>query len=82
MHAGDSYRCYLKEVGKRIRHTRESLNWTQETLAEESHLDRSYIGGVERGEHNLSFTTLCRITDALGKKVSEITLNIPERKHD
>lgn len=82
MHAGDSYRCYLKEVGKRIRYARESLKWTQETLAEESRLDRSYIGGVERGERNLSFTTLCRIVGALGKKIPEITFNIPEKKHD
>jgi transcriptional regulator with XRE-family HTH domain len=46
---------------------RKVKNLTQEDLAHESEIDRSYIGGVERGERNLSFDKLCQIAAALGQ---------------
>ena len=51
----------LKILGERIREMRKAKNLTQEDLAYESDIDRSYIGGVERGERNLSFDKLCQI---------------------
>ena len=33
-------------------------------------IDRSYMGGIERGEHNLAIINLLKIADALGVKVS------------
>jgi len=35
-------------------------------------LDRSYVGGVERGEHNLSFVSLHKLCKALGASASEL----------
>lgn len=67
----------LKALGQRIREKRQSLNWTQEILAEKAEIDRSYIGGVERGERNLSFTVLCQICTALKCDVAELTKGIP-----
>jgi transcriptional regulator with XRE-family HTH domain len=68
----------LKALGQRIRDKRKSLDWTQEDLAAKSEIDRSYIGGVERGERNLTFTILCQICAALGCDVAELTKDIPE----
>jgi transcriptional regulator with XRE-family HTH domain len=68
----------LKNLGKRIRQKRKSLKWTQEDLADKADIDRSYIGGVERGERNLTFTILCQVCTALGCDVAELTEGIPD----
>lgn len=67
----------LVKLGERIRAARQELSWSQEDLADKAEIDRSYIGGVERGERNLSFTTLCKIADALNSNVSRLTKGIP-----
>jgi len=54
-----------KSVGRRIRDLRKTKGWTQEELAERASLHYSYIGGVERGDRNISLTTLERIASAL-----------------
>ena len=68
----------LEKLGNRIRERRKALGWTQEELAAKADIDRSYIGGVERGERNLSFTMLCGICAALGCDVATLTKGIPE----
>ena len=68
----------LKILGERIREMRKHKKLTQEDLAHESDIDRSYIGGVERGERNLSFDKLCQIAQALGCDVAELTKNLPK----
>ena len=70
----------LIALGEKIRAARKSLGWTQEVLADEAGIDRSYIGGVERGERNISFLILCQIARALKKDVSFLTKGIP--KHE
>jgi transcriptional regulator with XRE-family HTH domain len=68
----------LKVLGERIREMRKVKDLTQEDLAHESDIDRSYIGGVERGERNLSFDKLCQIARALGCDVASLTKDLPE----
>lgn len=68
----------LEELGNRIRARRKALGWTQEELAAKAEIDRSYIGGVERGERNLTFTMLCDICESLGCDVAELTAGLPE----
>lgn len=68
----------LVQLGSRIREKRKALGWTQEELADRAQIDRSYIGGVERGERNVTFTVLCHICGALGCDVGEIGAGIPE----
>jgi transcriptional regulator with XRE-family HTH domain len=70
----------LKILGSRIREKRHSLGWTQEDLAEHAAIDRSYIGGVERGQRNLTFTVLCQICTALGCDVAALTCGVPKVK--
>ena len=51
--------------GKRIREIRNVSGISQEQLAFESGLDRSYIGQVERGERNISIVNIHRVARAL-----------------
>ena len=67
----------LKTLGSRIRDKRTALGWTQEHLADTAKIDRSYIGGVERGERNVTFLTLCQICAALNCDIATITRNLP-----
>lgn len=68
----------LKELGARIRARRKELGWTQEELADTANIDRSYIGSVERGERNVSFSTLCQICEALQCDVAHLTKSLPD----
>lgn len=58
--------------GKRVRLFRSRLEWSQEELAHESGLHRTYVGGVERGERNVSLTNICRLATALGVTPSKL----------
>lgn len=51
---------------------RLELGLSQEALADRSGLDRSYMGGVERGEHNIALINIVRIASALGVSVAEL----------
>ena len=67
----------LTKLGLRIRQQRKQLGLTQEDLAHKAAIDRSYIGGVERGERNMTFKVLCSICDALDCDVATLTKGIP-----
>lgn len=54
-----------KQFGARVREIRLSKNMSQESLGHEAGLDRTYIGGVERGERNISLINIARIAHAL-----------------
>ena len=69
----------LRVLGERVRAARKALGWSQEDLAFECEIDRSYIGGVERGERNLSFLTLCQIARTLGRDVGALTVDLPRK---
>lgn len=55
-----------KVFGARIRHVRKARGISQESLALACGLDRTYIGGVERGERNISLRNIYKIASALG----------------
>lgn len=55
----------LKALGGTIRTLRAEMGHSQESFANEIGIDRSYMGGIERGEHNLALMNLVRIARAL-----------------
>lgn len=70
----------LADLGGRIRAARTDAGMTQEELAHRSDIDRSYIGGVERGERNVTFTMLCKIARALRCDVASLTKGLPRKQ--
>jgi transcriptional regulator with XRE-family HTH domain len=52
--------------GLRLSEIRKSRGWSQERLATESGLARSYVGGVERGQRNIALRNICKLAGALG----------------
>lgn len=56
----------LKQLGNNIRAERQKIGLSQEALADKADLDRSYVGGVERGERNVSLINIVRLARALG----------------
>ena len=62
----------LIELGLAIRGARLEMGLSQEALAVDAELDRSYMGGIERGEHNLTLINLQRIATALGTQPSKL----------
>jgi transcriptional regulator with XRE-family HTH domain len=51
--------------GERVRQLRKRKGLSQERLALEAGLDRSYMGGIERGEYNVSLRNIEKIRKAL-----------------
>ena len=62
----------LVALGAAVRELRSVQGLSQEGLAHEICLDRSYVGGIERGEHNLTLINLLKIADRLGIELSEL----------
>lgn len=59
-------------LGLAIRAWRVQRKLSQEDLAYEAGVHRTYLGGIERGERNPSYTNLLRIASALEVPLSEL----------
>ena len=64
--------------GKKVRRFRETLGLTQESLAATAGLDRSYIGGIERGERNPSLTVILQLASALDIQPAQLFTEVEE----
>jgi len=62
----------LMALGAAIREIRLALDLSQEALANEVGIDRSYMGGIERGEHNLALINLIKIAKTLNLSSAEL----------
>lgn len=65
-------------LGLAVRARRESMRISQEALAERAGLHRTYIGGIERGERNLSYMNLVAVAAALGVAAAQL---VAEAEH-
>lgn len=61
-----------RAFGKRVRALRLEKGLSQEGLALTCNLDRTYIGGVERGERNVSLINIRKIATGLGVSLRDL----------
>lgn len=62
----------LVALGKTIRTIRRKKNISQEQLALQAGIDRSYMGRIERGDNNAAILTLEKVSVALEMSLSEL----------
>jgi transcriptional regulator with XRE-family HTH domain len=65
---GDSVQL---RIGLRIKELRNQCGLSQEKLAMQADLDRTYINSVENGRRNISINSLSKISTALGQSLQE-----------
>jgi|688.fasta_scaffold1162981_1 transcriptional regulator with XRE-family HTH domain len=66
-----SGRKELVSLGQAVRELRLAKGWSLEAFADHVCIDRSYVGGIERGEHNIALVNLIKIASNLGIKVAQ-----------
>lgn len=62
----------LRKFGKNLKKLRKTKGWSQEELAQRSHLHRTYIGSIERSKRNISLLNIERIAKALNVKIENL----------
>jgi len=63
----------LKKFGERVKNLRLQKGITsQMKLSFKTGLDRTYIGGIERGERNVALLNIEKIAKALGVKIEDL----------
>jgi transcriptional regulator with XRE-family HTH domain len=62
----------LVALGQAIRNLRQEAGLSQEAFADSVGIDRSYLGGIERGEHNLALMNLVKIAKSLRISTAEL----------
>lgn len=55
----------LRKFGQRLAEIRKARGWSQDKLALESGLARSYLGGVERGQRNIAVLNILKLARTL-----------------
>ena len=71
----------LAKFGLKIRECRKQIGLSQEQLADQTDIHRTYIGGIERGERNPTLLMMLRLAHALQVDPSEL-LKDPEETID
>ena len=61
-----------RQVGRNLKRIRKERGWSQEQLAFESGLHRTYISGIERGARNPTVLILAQLARTLRVKVEEL----------
>ena len=62
----------LEKFGQKVREERLKQGLSQEKLADEAGVHRTYIGMIERAEKNITLLNIEKISKALGVKVSRL----------
>jgi len=58
--------------GKAVRQRRNKLGVSQEAFADMCGLDRTYLGGIERGERNVALVNIEKIAKTLRLTITEL----------
>ena len=67
----------LKHFGEIVRQIRKMRQLSQEDFAEKCGLHRTYIGGIERGERNVSLLNIIKMAQALDVSVADLVKGLP-----
>ena len=62
----------LERFGQRVRELRRAEGLSQEAVAAKCGLDRTYMGGIERGERNVALRNIDLIAKTLKMNLSEL----------
>jgi transcriptional regulator with XRE-family HTH domain len=62
----------LRVIGNNVRNYRKKLGISQEELGELAGLDRTYVGGIERGERNVAALNIAKLAKALRVKPEKL----------
>ncbi len=63
---------FRRQVGQNVKRIRKERGWSQEELAFESGLHRTYISGIERGARNPTILILARLAETLRVTIDEL----------
>ena len=66
----------LKRFGETLREHRQRAGLSQEKLAARAGIDRTYVGGAERGERNVALVNIVRLAEALDVPPAELLRTI------
>ena len=69
-----------RTLAENLREYRKEMGLSQEDLAENCNLHRTYIGSVERCERNVTLGTLCALSKALNIEVPNLLLSRKDSK--
>ena len=62
----------LVVIGQNLKKARLAKGWSQEELSFESGLHRTYVGGIERGERNVSLLNIEKLAKALNVEINAL----------
>jgi methanogenic corrinoid protein MtbC1/DNA-binding XRE family transcriptional regulator len=65
---------YFESLGRRVQELRTTRGWTQQQLADEAGLDRTYISGLEHGKQNPTIGALLRLARALEAPIDRLVV--------
>ena len=65
-----------EQFGSRVRDLRQKKGLSQESLAAECGLDRTYISGIERGKRNVSLQNIHILAEALDVSIAKLFVGL------
>lgn len=72
----DTGKKAIRKFGKRVREVRLSLGWSQDELAFELDVDRSYVSSLERGQRNPTLKTIAKVAETFDLTIAELCLGV------
>ena len=66
-----------RSLADRLRELRREKKWSQEKLAEQAEMHRTYLAGIERALRNPSLENLVKLANALDITVAELFSTTP-----
>jgi transcriptional regulator with XRE-family HTH domain len=69
----------LRALGQRIRELRLKQGYSQESFADHCGVHRTFMGTIERGKSNLSFSNLVKVSQGLGITLSQLLSGLEKK---